>query len=482
MTATERAGEEPTLDPEDWAQFRAEGHRMLDDMLDYLQQLRARPVWRPMSDGLRASFREPLPKTPAALSEVYRDFLERILPYGSGNTHPAFMGWVQGAGTPVGMLAEMLAAGLNPNCGGRNHAAIEVERQITAWAREIFDFPPQASGLFVTGSSIANFIALIVARTARLGSESRRDGIASTGQRLTAYVSAAAHACIPQAMELAGFGRAALRLIPTDQGQRIDREALRATIAADRRAGAVPFFLIGNAGTVDTGAIDDLDALAELAEAQGLWFHIDGALGALAVLAPSVKPLFKGIERAASIAFDFHKWGQVPYDAGYILVRDGALHRAAFASEAAYLGRETRGLAGGSPWPCDYGPDLSRGFRALKTWFTLKVHGTDRLGAAIGRSCALAQYLKRRVEAEPRLELMAPVALNIVCFRHRGADPDRLNAAIVADLQEQGIAAPSMTRIGGAVAIRACLINHRTARRDIDALIEAVLARGGRSA
>jgi len=480
MTRTDRVGTARTLDPEDWSQFRVEGHRMLDDMLDYLQQLRARPVWQPMSDALRASFRESLPKKPAPLDEVYRDFVERILPYASGNTHPAFMGWVQGAGTPVGMLAEMLAAGLNPNCGGRDHAAIEVERQITEWARGIFDFPPEASGIFVTGTSIANFIALIVARTARLGPESRRDGIAVAGQRLTAYVSAAAHACIPQAMELAGFGRAALRLIPADRYQRIELDALRDAIEADRRAGALPFFLIGNAGTVDTGAIDDLDALASLAEAEGLWFHIDGALGALAVLAPSLKPLFKGIERAASIAFDFHKWGQVPYDAGFILVRDGALHRAAFASEAAYLGRETRGLAGGSPWPCDYGPDLSRGFRALKTWFTLKVHGTEKLGAAIAHSCALAQYLKRRVEAEPRLELMAPIALNIVCFRHRGADPDRLNAAIVADLQEQGIAAPSTTRINGAVAIRACLINHRTERRDIDALIDAILARGGR--
>jgi len=483
MTAAERPnGEGPSLDPEDWAQFRAEGHRMLDDMLDYLQQLRARPVWQPMNGALRASFREGLPAAPTALDEVYRDFTARILPYSSGNAHPGFMGWVQGAGTPVGMLAEMLAAGLNPNCGGRDHAAIEVERQIAQWAREIFAFPPEASGLFVTGTSIANFIALIVARTARLGPDSRRDGITASGRRLTAYVSEAAHACIPQALELAGLGRAALRLIPTDGAQRVALDALRATIAADRQADAEPFFLIGNAGTVDTGAIDDLDALASLAEAERLWFHIDGALGALAMLAPALRPRFKGIERASSIAFDFHKWGQVPYDAGFILVRDGAVHRAAFAAEAAYLGREARGLAGGSPWPCDFGPDLSRGFRALKTWFTLKVHGTEKLGAAIARSCALAEYLKARVEAEPRLELMAPVALNIVCFRYRGADADRLNAAIVAELQERGIAAPSTTRIRGAVAIRACLINHRTERRDIDGLIAAVLAEGARLA
>ncbi len=481
MSGPDRVEDGPTLDPADWPALRAEGHRMLDDMLDYLQHIRAQPVWRPMSDALRASFREDLPTAPADLGQVYRDFTERILPYASGNAHPAFIGWVQGAGNPAGMLAEMLAAGLNANCGGRDHAAIEVERQIAHWARQIFGFPPGASGIFVTGTSIANFIALIVARTARLGVESRRDGIAAAGQRLTAYVSAAAHGCVRQAMELAGFGSAALRLVPMDRLQRIDLAALRAAIDADRQAGATPFFLVGNAGTVDTGAIDDLDALADLAEAERLWFHIDGALGGLAVLAPSLKPRFKGIERAASIAFDFHKWGQVPYDAGFILVRDGEAHRAAFAAQAAYLERETRGLAGGSPWPCDYGPDLSRGFRALKTWFTLKVHGAERLGAEIARSCALAKYLKDRVEAEPRLELMAPLALNIVCFRYRGTDPDRLNAAIVADLQEEGIAAPSTTRIGGALAIRACLINHRTQPRDIDALVDAVLARGAQS-
>jgi aromatic-L-amino-acid/L-tryptophan decarboxylase len=469
-----------TLDPADWSALRAEGHRMLDDMLDYLEHLRDRPVWEPMSAELRASFREDLPQRGANLDAVYRDFTRRILPYSSGNAHPAFMGWVQGAGTPIGMLAEMLAAGLNANCGGRDHAAIEVERQIAHWAAQIFEFPAGASGIFTTGTSIANFVALIVARTALLGAETRRDGVAAAGRPARAYVSTEAHGCIRQAMELAGFGSAALRLIPTDDAHRIDLGALRQAIAADRAAGAAPFFLIGNAGTVDTGAIDDLDALADLARDEGLWFHIDAALGGLAVLSPSLKPRFKGIARADSIAFDFHKWGQVPYDAGFVLVRDGERHRAAFASPAAYLRREARGLAGGSPWPCDFGPDLSRGFRALKTWFTLKVYGAERLGGEIARSCALADYLTARVEAEERLELMAPVALNIVCFRHRGSDPDRLNAAIVAELQECGIAAPSTTLVKGALAIRACLINHRTQPRDIDTLIDGVLALGRR--
>jgi aromatic-L-amino-acid decarboxylase len=473
------SGEGPSLDPEDWSGFRAEAHRMLDDMVDYLAALRERPVWEPMPEAVRASFREDLPAAPADLASVYREFSEKILPYSSGNAHPGFMGWVQGGGNPVGMVAEMLAATLNANCGGRDHAPIEVERQIARWSAQIFGFPESASGLFVTGTSIANFIALIIARTARLGVECRRDGIAASGgTKLTAYVSAAAHGCIRQALELAGLGSAALRLIPTDRAHRIEIGALRDAIAADRRAGAAPFFLVGNAGTVDTGAIDDLAALSAVARAERLWFHIDGALGALAMLAPALRARLSGIELADSLAFDFHKWGQVPYDAGFILVRDAEQHRAAFASPAAYLRREARGLAAGSPWPCDFGPDLSRGFRALKTWFTLKVYGVDRLGAEIARLCGLAQYLKNKVEAEPRLEILAPVALNIVCFRHRAANPDRLNAAIVAELQERGIAAPSTTVIDGKLAIRAALVNHRTDERDIDRLVAAVLTLG----
>jgi glutamate/tyrosine decarboxylase-like PLP-dependent enzyme len=234
--------------------------------------------------------------------------------------------------------------------------------------------------------------------------------------------------------------------------------------------------VIGTAGTVDTGAIDDLDALADLCAAEHLWFHVDGAFGALAILAPDIAPRLGGIERADSIAFDFHKWGQVPYDAGFVLVRDGVQHRDTFASPAAYLRREARGLAAGSPWPCDFGPDLSRGFRALKAWFTLKVYGTERLGEVVSKSCALARYLASRIAAEPRLELVAPVELNIVCFRYRG--PDELNAEIIADLHESGLAAPSATVIDGRVAIRAAIVNHRTEPGDIDTLVAATLACG----
>jgi glutamate/tyrosine decarboxylase-like PLP-dependent enzyme len=337
-------------------------------------------------------------------------------------------------------------------------------------------FPEGASGLLVTGASMANFIGVLVARQRALGAAGRREG--ANGARLTAYVSTAAHGCVPRAMEIAGLGSESLRKIAVTADHRIDVEALRRAIARDRDDGARPFLLIGNAGTVDVGAIDNLTALADIAAAEGLHLHIDGAFGALAVLAPELKPLLNGLDRADSLAFDFHKWGQVPYDAGCILVRDETLHRETFAADAAYLQRDRRGLAGGDWWPCDYGPDLSRGFRALKTWFTLKVHGTDALGAAIARSCALARELERRVAATPALELLAPVTLNIVCFRYACEDADRVNRAIVADLQEAGEVAPSLTVIDGKVAIRAALFNHRTDERDLDALVRGAVAFG----
>jgi aromatic-L-amino-acid/L-tryptophan decarboxylase len=218
--------------------------------------------------------------------------------------------------------------------------------------------------------------------------------------------------------------------------------------------------------------------LSALCRDEKLWFHVDGAYGALGILSPEIRPRLAGIENADSIALDFHKWGQVPYDAGFLMVRDGRQHRDTFAAPAAYLRRETRGLAAGSSWPCDLGPDLSRGFRALKTWFTLKAYGTEKLGAVITRTCALASYLEARISAEPRLELLAPVQLNIVCFRYRGTDANALNGEIVADIQESGIAAPSTTVLDGQLAIRAAIVNHRTDICDIDALVSAVLEFG----
>lgn len=473
-----------TLDPSDWQSLREQGHRMLDDMINHMSQLHEKPVWQPIPQAKRDLFTEPLPHGPNTLEATHKRFMEDVLPYSVGNASPGFMGWVQGGGSPVGMLADMLASGLNANLGGRDQMPLEVERQILLWMRELFNFPETASGLFVTGASMANMISVLVARNHILGQSIRHQGLADSPKKLVAYTSAGAHGCVTQAIDLCGMGTDNLRVIALDDHYQMNIAQLKQTIAEDRARGLTPFFIAGSAGTVDVGAIDDLEAIAEVAANENIWFHVDGAFGAMAMLSKKIAPRLIGIERADSIAFDFHKWLQVPYDAGFIIVRDGTVHHDTFASPATYLRRETRGLAGGSPWPCDFGPDLSRGFRALKTWFTIQVYGTDKLGSIVDKTCDLAQYLKTKVEVELELEMMAPVALNVVCFRYRGKNnvkADQLNdmnAEIIADLHESGLVAPSATSINGHIAIRAAMVNHRIEQRHVDILIEQVLRLG----
>jgi aromatic-L-amino-acid decarboxylase len=474
-----------TLDPSDWPAFRAQAHIMLDDILTHLEQLRERPVWQSIPARIRTGFAEKLPQQGQGLAALHQRFMHEIAPYSIGNTHPGFMGWVQGGGTPVGMLAEMLAAGLNPNLGGRDQIPIVVEQQILVWMRELFHFPDSANGLFVTGTSLANFIAVIIARTQHLGRQVRQRGL--DAQRLTAYASSGAHGCIAKAMDLAGLGTDALRLIPMNLQYQIDLNKLSEQIQADQAAGYQPFLIVGTAGSVDVGSIDDLTGLADLAETHDCWFHVDGAYGALGMMSPHIAPRLAGIERAASIAFDFHKWGQVPYDAGYILVRDGTHQLDAFSTSVNYLKRETRGMAAGAHWPCDLGPDLSRGFRALKTWFTIAAFGAEKLGEVIYHTCQLAQYLATQIQQEPKLELLAPVNLNIVCFRYVGdrqakhlttEQTNALNNELLIQLQEGGVVAPSSTLLGEQFALRAALVNHRTTQADVDNLIRFVLMLG----
>lgn len=473
------------LDPSDWPAFRAQAHAMLDDMLDYAEQLRERPVWQPIPPQIKAGFHESLPQHGKELNALHQRFMQEIVPYSIGNAHPGFMGWVQGGGTPVGMVADMLAAGLNANVGGREQIPIAVERQILDWMRELFRFPDTANGVFVTGTSLANFIAVVIARTKALGAQVRKQGVPE--KRLTAYTSVGAHSCVSKAMDLAGFGTDALRLIPMNEQYQIDLNRLAEQIRDDRAAGYQPFLIVGTAGSVDVGSIDDLSALAALAQSEQCWFHIDGAYGALGMMSDQIAPRLTGIERADSIAFDFHKWGQVPYDAGYILVRDGDYQLATFSTPTNYLVRETRGMAAGSPWPCDLGPDLSRGFRALKTWFTIATFGAKKLGEIMANTCDLAQYLMRCITEEPKLELLAPVNLNIVCFRYVGdtrlknmtADQaNALNNELVIRLQESGLVAPSSTMIGERFAIRVAIVNHRTAWIDMDNLMQSTLRIG----
>jgi aromatic-L-amino-acid decarboxylase len=468
------------LDPKDWAALRALAHRALDDTFDAIAGIRERPPWREIPSGVRAAISsDPVPRAPADPAAVYAEFTERVAPYAVDNRHPRFFGWVHGAGTPAGVIAQMLAAGMNANVGGRDHAAVEVERRVIRWWCEIFGLPPTASGILTTGTSMANLIGLLVARHAAIGWGVRTGGIPA-GPAFTGYTSTEAHGSLARAFDVAGLGSAMLRAIPVDARLRCDLGALRARIAADRYEGERPFILIATAGSASSGAVDDLEAMAAIAREERLWFHVDGAFGALAQLAPTLRHLVAGIERADSIAFDLHKWLHVPYDAGAVLVRDGALHAATFADHAPYLVRAERGTAAGEPWFTDFGPELSRGFRALGVWFTMKTYGLDRFGELIAQQCAWARAFGERIAATPPLVLLAPVTLNVVCFRYEAplddAAVDRLNARIVVELQERGIAVPSTTRIGGKLAMRLNVMNHRTTPADLDAVLAAVPA------
>jgi glutamate/tyrosine decarboxylase-like PLP-dependent enzyme len=474
-----------SLDPEDWEAFRTLAHAALDDAIRFLRTVRDRPVWQPTPENVKQALAEPLPVRPQGLASVYRDFLERVLPYGVGNVHPRFLGWVHGTGLASGVVAEMLAAAMNANCGGRDHSGLYVERAVIEWCKSLFGFPAGANGVLLTGTSMANLTGLAVARNARSGGEIRIRGVQGREKELVCYASAEAHESVRKAVELLGHGRESLRLIPVGDDFRIDLQALREAIVRDRADGREPFCVVGTAGTVNTGAIDDLDSLAAICREEGLWFHVDGAFGALAILVEALSPRLAGIERADSLAFDFHKWLHVPYDAGCLLVRDGERQRETFSVRADYLDRARRGLSGGGEWPADLGPELSRSFRALKIWFALKENGIERFGRAIEENCRLAEYLADLLRRTPGVELRSGPGLSIVCFRFRphgwdGLAVDRLNADVVADLQESGVAAPSTTRLRGDLVIRVNITNHRTRREDLELLVREAAERAGR--
>ena len=468
-----------SLDPQDWPALRRLAHRAIDDGFDFLEQVRDRPVWQPVPDEVVARLHGPPPREPQGAEQAYADFRELVLPYPMGNVHPRFWSWFMGNGTAFGAVADFLAAVMNPNMGGGNHVANHVEAQVLDWSKEMVGFPANSSGLLVSGGSVANFVGLAVARNARAGIDVRELGVAAVPRALVTYASIEVHSCVQKAIESLGLGARSLRKVPVNPGYEIDVAALERMVAADRAAGLQPFCVIGNAATINTGATDDLDALAGVCEREGLWFHVDGAIGSLLALAPGHRHLVRGIERADSVTLDFHKWLHVPFEAACVLVRDRKAHRDAFALTPEYLEKTERGLASGAYWFSEYGLQLSRGFRALKVWLTIKEHGLDRFGRLIDRNIAQARELATLIDAEPELELVAPVRTNIVCFRFDpgGLDTAELNALnqeLLIRLHESGIAAPSYTTLGDRYCLRAAIANFRTQSADLAVLVQAV--------
>ncbi len=466
------------LDPADWTVFRNEGHRLLDSCIDHLVDVRSRP-WRPLSDADRKPLSLDDPTEGCGIETLVDELARNVLPFSSGNTHPRFFGWVQGSGLASGLLSEMVVATMNSNCGGRDHGAVYVERAVIDWCRRCFGFPSQASGLLVSGTSQATVTCLAAARLRALGTASRIDGIQHSPQ-LAAYAVEGVHSSTGKALELLGVGSSTLRRLPMAAGGGIDIASLSSAIAEDRAAGLLPFCVVGTAGSVDLGYFDDLNALADLCAKENLWFHVDGAFGAWARLAQAPWcDLVQGIERADSLAFDFHKWMFVQYDCGVALIRDEKIHREAFSSHPAYLARQDQGLGGGEPWYCDYGTDLSRGFRALKVWSALRAYGSEALGQAITRNCELAAQMAVLVETTHGLRLCSPVRLNVCCFsaapvEWEGSAQDALNTKISSELQLSGDAVFSTTKLAGRTVIRAAITNHRTCANDIAYAISAV--------
>ena len=478
---------EETLDPSDWEAMRSLGHRILDDTLDYLAALRDRPAWQHAPAQVKAHFAGPPPLQPQPADAVYEEYLRYVLPYQVGNNHPRFWGWVVGTGTVIGAYAELLAAATDGVSGafsfvGNNY----VELQVLDWCKSLLGYPATASGLLTSGCSASNLIALAVARNAKAGFDVRREGLRAAARPLTLYCSAEAHSSLQKAVELLGLGSEALRRVPVDESLQIDLAALEAAIAIDRENGLSPFCVVGVAGTTNTGAVDDLPRLADLCGEQGLWFHVDGAFGAWAAIAPRYRSLVAGIERADSLAFDLHKWMYLSYPIGCVLVRDAEAHRRTFSLTPSYLahGEGERGLtAVDVPWLSDYGFELSRGFQALKAWMTIKEHGTEKFGRLIEQNIDQARHLAQLVESAPKLELALPVSLNVVCFRYRrpglgDAALDSLNKRIEIELQERGIAVPSIVTVNGRKCLHVAITNHRSRREDFDLLAGEVIRIG----
>ena len=487
---------EKNLDPLDWKEFRALGHQMLDDLFDYLHDAPNQKVWAATPAATIDALQQPLPQHPQPAAEVYAEFKRQILPYNIANMHPRFWGWVQGGGTPFGMLADMLASGMNTNVSLGDSAAMYVERQVLDWSKAIMGFPVSASGLLTSGASMANITALIAARN-QYDERIKSGGIRTVPAQMTIYGSAETHNCVVKGIEAIGIGGDNFKRIPVDAQYKVRVDLMREAIRADRAAGLHPFCIIGNAGTVNTGAIDDLPALADLAAAEGCWFHIDGAFGAVPVIVPEYAPNLKGLERADSLSFDFHKWFYMNYEVGCLLIKDAAVHRAAFVSAVNYLSKHERGMSSGPDAFANYGLELSRGFKALKVWMLLKEHGILTFAEQVKKNLSQTQYLARLIRSSSELELLAEPGMNIVCYRYRptgkgssavdirtadagtnNEDLNALNKELLMRMHEEGIAAPTYTLLQGRYAIRVANTNHRSRNEDFDLLVDTTIRIG----
>ena len=473
---------EKNLDPDNWDDFQKLAHRVVDDLVDYLKTVGDRPVWKALPSDSKNLFSESLPITGSPESEVYEEVKNHILPYPTNNIHPRFWSWVGGTGTPSQLIADMVISAMNSGSLGLDEtASTHVELQLLSWLKSLLDYPQDASGLLVSGGSMANLVGLAVARTQASNYDVRGEGInVNKHPRLVYYSSTETHSCIRKAIELLGLGSKSLRLIPTNDDFTVNLQLLKNAIKKDRDLGLLPACIIANVGTVNTGAIDPLIELASIAKEEGLWLHADGAFGAIAKFAKNSSNLVAGLELADSIAFDLHKWMYIQYDCGCVLIKSGHPHKETFSVIPPYIKNFDRGLASGPINFSEYGVQLSRSFKALRAWMALKIEGADKYSELIEQNIDQAKYLTKLINKNNSLELLSPTSLNIVNFRFKNprlddAQLNEINSEILMKLHESGNSAPSSALLGDNFSLRVAICNHRSQRSDFDDLVEDVI-------
>ena len=480
-------------------EIRRVGYRVADLIAEHVTTLPGEPAFRPVpAEHARELVSAPIPVDPASPDDILDLFTKAIEPFPFGNGHPRFWGWVNSPPAVMGIFAEALAAAMNPSCAGGNHAAIYVEHQVIAWFRELLGFPAGSTGLLVSGGSMATMTALAVARHMKSGVDVRVDGLRDAPSAFGFYMSTEAHSCARKAIELLGFGSASVRTIATDASYRMSVDALEAAIAGDLARGVRPIAVVATGGSTNTGAIDDLAAIAALCRRHDVWLHVDAAYGGPAIVSAEYGGALQAVAQADSVALDPHKWLFVPVEAGLVLLRDAEAMRSTFSLVPPYIRQS--GSAGdvyGLPWFSEYGFQQTRGFRALKVWMTLQQFGLKGYKDAIEDNLALAAYLATRVREAADLELMAPPSLSVVCFRFVGdrgravegsaglqagrgegqRDEDTiaaLNRTLLARLQLGGEAFLTSTELRGRYTLRACIVNYRSRREDVDRMLAAV--------
>jgi aromatic-L-amino-acid/L-tryptophan decarboxylase len=474
--------EKDTLDPFDWNDYHALAREMIDATVADLGTLETRTGWRPLGESDKNAFRSPLPMEGAGMRAAYQDFLRFARPFPFGQNTRRFWGWAGGVGTPDGILASLLNAAFHSPVIIHHHAGTWIDIQVLEWMREALGFPLGTKGNLTSGGSLANFTGLAVARHVRGGATIRSKGVGRA--RFTVYGSSATHYSIPKSLDLLGLGERSFRKLTVNEEFQLDPDLLDAAIVRDKRRGLRPICVVGNAGTVGTGAIDPLHALADVATRHDMWFHIDGAFGAVAAFSTKHRSLVSGMERADSLAFDFHKWLSQPYDAGCVLVANGEALEDTFRFGTSYTAPIPGSLTDSPVVFGNRGPELSRALRGLPLWLSLKTHGARRFGEMVDKNIAQARYLEDLIRAEPRLELLASGPLSVVNYRYRGTRrrSDRVlndvNARLVAEIQKRSIAIPSSYAIDRKAAIRVCNLNHRSSSSDFDALVAASVSIG----